>query len=197
MGTCSELQAWRWSRFGVHCVSERGEGCAFTRCTWWWEVELHELMMLSLGEQTRRGQYEKRAGRGVQSERGSPYLVPCYLNNDGLSWLLAVKEPFHVKLWRHRVLLHWRANFLPFTLYDHVRVSSWGEKREFLLCYSSCNSSEPFSRVVTQHFSSITQQRRWVSAKELITPQMMSRKLSSWAQASVRQRWTISGDGLL
>lgn len=108
----------------------------------------------------------------------APCLPAGYLNNDGLSWLLAVEETFHIKFWRHRVLLHRRANLLPFTLYDHIRVSSWGEKRKFLLCCSSCNSSEPFSKGVTQHFFSIPHQRRWISAKEFTTPQMMSMELS-------------------
>lgn len=94
----------------------------------WWVVELHELMMLSLGEQTRYSQCEERAGGGVQVREGLHPLAHCsparYLNNDGLSWLLAVEEPFHVKFWRHCVLLHWRANFLPFALYDDIRVSS-------------------------------------------------------------------------
>ena len=133
-------------------------------------------------DSVRRGQVG--GARVREGLHPSAHCSPAgYLNNDGLSWLLAVEEPFHIKFWRHRVLLDWRANFLPFALYDHIRVSSWGEKREFLLCCSSCNSSEPFSRGVMQHFSSIPCQRRRMSAKDFITPQMMSMKLSCWAQA--------------
>lgn len=87
--------------------------------------------------------------------------VCWYLNYDGLSWLLAVEEAFHIKLWRHRVLLHRGANLLPFALYDHVRVSSWREKREFILF--SCLFSKTFSRDCMQQFSSTPHQRRWIS----------------------------------
>lgn len=83
-------------------------------------------MMLSLGN--RSAVDSVRRGRGVQVREGIHPSAPClparYLNNDGLSWLLAVEEPFHIKLWGHRVLLHWRANLLPFALDDHIRVGS-------------------------------------------------------------------------
>lgn len=139
-----------------------------------------------LGKQAHCGHYEERPGGGVQVRQGlhpsSHCLLTGYLNNDGLSWLLAVEEPFHIEFWGHRILLHWRANFVPFALYDHVRVSSWGKKCEFLLFCSSCNSLEPCCRGVMQHFSSIPHQKRRISAKELITAQMISVKLSCWVQ---------------
>jgi len=138
-------------------------------------------MMFSFGEQTCRGQCKERAGGGVQVREGLHPLAHCllagYLNNDGLSWLLAVEETFYVKFWRQRILLHRRANLLPFAPYDHIRVSSWGEKSEFLLCCSFCSSSEPSSRGVMQQFSSIPHQRRWISVKQFTIPQMLPMNL--------------------
>lgn len=181
-------QSRRWSRcVWVHSVrgAKNMHSPDVTAQPWWRKVELHELMMF-LGEQAHYGQCEERPGGGVQVREGlhpSSHCLPAtYLNNDGLSWLLAVEEPFHIEFRGNRILLHWGANFVPFALYDHVRVSSWGKKWEFLLFCSSCNSLEPCSRGVMQQLSSIPHQRRQISAKEFITAQMMSVKLSYWVQ---------------
>lgn len=49
------------------------------------------------------------------------------LHSDGLARLLAVEDAFHIILRRRGAFLHGRADFVPLTLDDHVRVSPcWG-----------------------------------------------------------------------
>lgn len=45
------------------------------------------------------------------------------LHGDGLARLLAVEDTFHIILGCRSALLHGRADFVPLTLDDHVRVS--------------------------------------------------------------------------
>lgn len=58
-------------------------------------------MMLGPGD--RSAVDSVRRGQGVQVREGlhpSAHCLPArYLNYDGLSWLLAVEESFHIEFW--------------------------------------------------------------------------------------------------
>lgn len=54
--------------------------------------------------------------------------MQAHLDGDGLARLLAVEDAFHVVLRRRGAFLHCRADFVPLTLDDHIRVSPWREK---------------------------------------------------------------------
>lgn len=55
----------------------------------------------------------------------------AHLHGDGLARLLAVEDTFHIILGCRSALLHGRADFVPLTLDDHVRVSPC--KREWAM----------------------------------------------------------------
>lgn len=55
--------------------------------------------------------------------RGWPPEPGAHLYSDGLAQLLAVEDAFHIVLWCGGALLHSRADFVPLTLDDYIRVS--------------------------------------------------------------------------